>query len=275
MVGLEEYKKQFGDVKKGINVKKVLLINLSIILGIGLILNNCGDWTKCDALCRTYCQKYSECFDSITNSENDQCEHFCQDGMEEEFSGNACENAKNYISKKDCTEFKRYVSGCSYDCYLGARICTGNGYQTCVYNDLHGCSEFSPVTNCESDEVCIDGNCNYIHPTNVTLRIDDLCDDDLPIMYRYFVYRYLDENTGEVWPSSEDLYYSDVVNSIIITCFVGDIICLGAENGEGHVWGIDMAGEYGPIDPNKLHPCNFCCVYCVDNLNHVWDCTCN
>ena len=226
-----------GMFENNIIMKKVISISLLIILGMELILNNCGDdWTECDDLCQYYCHNISECVDSMNTSEINQCEQSCQDVIGELFTENVCVNITKDIEGMNCTEFKRYLSGCHDECStVGSTVCSGNGYKTCEYNDSDGCFEYSSVINCGSSELCIEGNCIQTYSTIITLGINNLCYNGEMVKYRYF-----GVISGEVWPSSvisderwpssgyysfENIEYENNIYTENITCLVGDNIC--------------------------------------------------
>ena len=51
---------------------------------------------------------------------------------------------------------------CSDECSVsGKRECSGNGYRQCGNYDSDSCLEWSPVTNCGSNETCSNGSCNF------------------------------------------------------------------------------------------------------------------
>jgi hypothetical protein len=50
------------------------------------------------------------------------------------------------------------TSTCQNVCTLGAKQCSGNGYQACINTDT-GCTGWNTVTNCASGQTCSAGNC--------------------------------------------------------------------------------------------------------------------
>jgi len=262
-------------------VKKALLISPLIILGIGVLLNNCGgdDRAQCDALCHVFCQRYSECIVPKTTSELNQCEQNCRDEIEKPLTNNACENIMNNVVGMNCTGFRRYLSGCSDECSTsGSKVCSGKGYKTCGYNDSNGCFELSSVTNCGSSELCLEGNCIQTYPSNITLGINNLCYNGDLVKYRYFGLISGDvwpssDISGDMWPSSgyysyENNKYDNNVYTSNITCLVEDNICLGGASESDLVLCVGIHNQMYTYSPS-------CCVSCTDGLNHIWDITCN
>jgi len=49
--------------------------------------------------------------------------------------------------------------GCTNDCNLGDRGCSGNGFTTCGYFDEDPCRDWSDPVECASDKVCEGGGC--------------------------------------------------------------------------------------------------------------------
>ena len=48
---------------------------------------------------------------------------------------------------------------CTPNCMKDARDCSGNGYRTCLDPNGDGCTVWSEVNACDSDEICQNGNC--------------------------------------------------------------------------------------------------------------------
>jgi len=260
-------------------MKNISLISIIIILGMGILLNNCGDnripheplchGTQRDSLCHDFCQKFSDCISAYMISELKQCENNCQEEIGKSLSVNACENIINNIEGMDCTGFKRYSSACHDECTTsGAKVCSGNGYLICAYNDSNGCFEYGQVNNCGLNELCSDGDCNKTYPSNITLEINNLCYNGQEVKYRYFGLV-----SGDVWPSSG--FYSFLANendnnvySSNITCLVRDKICFGAGFGDSGGWCVGINNQMYGYDSG-------CCVSCSDGLDYVWSITCN
>jgi hypothetical protein len=67
---------------------------------------------------------------------------------------NPCDVTGNYDREK-CLESQKCVDKCT----LGAKQCSGNGYQICGNTDVNPCLDWGEVTTCGVGEVCIGGDC--------------------------------------------------------------------------------------------------------------------
>jgi len=147
-----------------------------------------------------------------------------------------------------------------YSCAQGPSTST----QLCQ-RDCGDCQEC--VWACETDPTLASAAaCEGVPETDDTFYVTDDCDDDYPLLYRFF-----DRTSGQVWPLDGGVFETSAVGQEshpYFTCIHGTRICLGGETkGGGQSLGVGLDG--------MLPESEDWCTTCGDGTVVGWTLSCD